>query len=192
MTLAEMVLAVAVLLLTPGPTNTLIALAGAERGWRRALPLVGAEIAGYFTTVLPLVVVGHALLSAAPVLRTVITLVAALWVLGLGLRMWRLPAASAGARTVTARTVYVTTVLNPKALIFGLVLLPAPAPAGLGLHLGIFAAAIVAVAALWAALGAALNARGTGGLPPALRRAAALWLVAVAVWLAARGAGLVA
>lgn len=192
MTLTEITLAVAALLLTPGPTNTLIALAGAERGWTRAMPLVLAEIAGYLATVLPLALVGHALFSAAPLLRSAITLGAAIWVLGLGLRMWRLPAPGGAARTVSARLVLVTTLLNPKALILGLVLMPAPDLPGLALHLSVLVAVIVAVAALWAGLGAALTGRGAGGLPAPLRRAAALWLVAVALWLAARGAGLVA
>ncbi len=47
MSLEELVLALLVLLLTPGPTNTLMALAGAERGWTRALRLIPAELAGY-------------------------------------------------------------------------------------------------------------------------------------------------
>lgn len=201
-TLPEIVLAIFVLLVTPGPTNTLIALAGAERGWRPALPLIWAEIAGYLAVVLPLALVGQALLESVPVLRTIISLAAALWVLWLALRMWWLPIAEPGDETesgVSAGAVFVTTLLNPKALIFGLVLVPAQSIAGLAVHLGLFVAEIAIVATGWAALGAALApaqapaGRATSpGLPGWLRRSAALWLAAVAMWLAARGTGLVA
>lgn len=54
----EMTLAVLVLLLTPGPTNSLVLLAGAERGWLGALRLVPAELSGYLLTVLPLSLMG--------------------------------------------------------------------------------------------------------------------------------------
>lgn len=38
--------ALLLLLLTPGPTNTLMMLAGYERGWRSSLRLIGAELTG--------------------------------------------------------------------------------------------------------------------------------------------------
>ncbi|EMR4172488.1 LysE family translocator, partial [Pseudomonas aeruginosa] len=41
------VLGTAAILLTPGPTNTLLAAAGLAQGFRRAAPLVGFELAGY-------------------------------------------------------------------------------------------------------------------------------------------------
>jgi threonine/homoserine/homoserine lactone efflux protein len=54
MTGFELTVAVLVLLLTPGPTNSLMLLAGAERGLTGALRLIPAEVAGYLLTVLPL------------------------------------------------------------------------------------------------------------------------------------------
>ncbi len=189
MTLPELALAVLVLLVTPGPTNVLLALAGAERGWRAALPLTAAAVAGYLTAVLPLLVIGQALLGSAPVLRTLISLAAAGWVLWLAVSMWRPPVAGVRAALVDGKRVYVSTVLNPKTLIFGLVLLPAQGAVLLG-HLALFGTGIVVAAAGWAALGAAVAQ--PGGLPHWLRRSAALWLGALALWLAARGAGVVA
>ena len=45
-------LTVLLILGTPGPTNTLLATAGATVGFRRALPLLPAEAAGYLIAIL--------------------------------------------------------------------------------------------------------------------------------------------
>jgi len=187
--LPELALAIFVLLVTPGPTNTLLAMAGAEQGWGRALRLIPFEIAGYLTTILPLVLAGGAILARHAVLQMAIALLAAIWVLWLAVRLWHAPPAHRPAVTVNAGRIYVTTMLNPKALIFGLVLLPAETTAGLALSLGLFVAQVLGVASVWAWLGQVLTRRAadatlTPGLPAWLRRAAALWLGAIALWLA--------
>lgn len=182
MTPTEFTLAAAALLLTPGPTNTLMAISGTERGWRRAQPLMLAELAAYLIVTLPLALAGQIAIQAMPALKPAVTLAAGLWVLWLAVKMWRLPAPGAAAE-VDARRIFVTTLLNPKALVFGLVLLPGPALAQKTL---IFAALICGVAALWSALGACLAGRRdcpTRRAAPLARRLAALWLGALSVGL---------
>lgn len=183
MALPELALALAALLLAPGPTNTLLALAGAERGWLRALRLIPAEVAGYLLAVIPLATAGAALAAAAPGLSSALAALAALWVLWLALRLWRLPAAAAGAPAVTARRVFVTTLLNPKALVTGLVLLPA-AGAALAPRMLVFAVLVIGIAALWAGLGAGLGRAFAAAGAQLLRRIAAVWLGALALFLA--------
>ena len=192
MTLTQTAFVILGLLLSPGPTNSLVAIAGAERGWVRALRLIPAELAGYLVTTMPMALVGARLLEALPVGRAALTAVAGLWVLWLALSMWRLPEARTGALTVTARRVLVTTLLNPKALVFGLVLLPAPDPARLAAHFAVFIGLAVAVAMAWAALGAGLRlARpGAAGLPEGWRRAVSVWLGVLAMYLLGHVAGL--
>jgi threonine/homoserine/homoserine lactone efflux protein len=188
MTHIELTFAILALLITPGPTNTLLAVAGAERGMVRAWGLIPAELAGYLTTVIPLTLIGASLLETYPEIRPVITLLAAVWVMWLAVSMWRLPAvAQDGVMVATGRRIMVTTLLNPKALLFGLVLLPAEN--GVWLNIANFAGQVVIVAMGWAALGAMLARRGSGdtsGLPEWLRRVAALWLAIVSVGLFTR------
>lgn len=192
MTPMEFVLAVLALLVTPGPTNSLLLVAGAERGWRGAARLIPAELAGYLATTVPLALAGARLLDALPAARAAIARAAAAWVLWLATTLWRRPPSRAGGPTVTARRVAVTTLLNPKALILGLVLLPAPDAGRLALNLGLFAAQVVAVAMLWALLGALLRRPGATppGLPRGWRQAASLWLGALAIYLLSRAVGL--
>lgn len=183
----ELTLAVLVLLLTPGPTNSLVLVAGAERGWPGALRLIPAELSGYLLTVLPLALMGTTVLADHHALRTAVTLAAAAWVAVLAVRLWQVRGAAGGGTSVGGRALFVTTALNPKALIFGLVLLPSPDR--LGANLAIFAGLVVLVAAIWAGLGAVLRAGGSGQprAIPMLRRLASIWLAAVSLVLIARG-----
>lgn len=195
MTLAAFSLAVLALLLAPGPTNTLMAVAGASHGLRRVVRLVPAELAGYLLTVVPLALAGAGLMARAPGAALLLQLAAAAWVMVLALRLWRSAAAGAEGFAIGAGRIFVTTALNPKALIFGLVLLPAPSPAEVAARLVVFCGLVVAVALLWGGLGALGHARAAGGRaggprPGGLRRIASGWLALVSVsllWGALRG-----
>jgi threonine/homoserine/homoserine lactone efflux protein len=188
MTGIELTTAVLVLLLTPGPTNSLMLLAGAERGLTGALRLIPTELAGYLLTVVPLALVGTTILADHRGLQTGLTLAAGLWVAVLAVKLWRLPEAGNGVHGVDARALFVTTALNPKALLFGLVLLPSPER--LGANLVLFAVLVAVVAVLWAGVGAFL--RKGADQPRAIflmRRLASVWLATISLVLIAKGVG---
>ncbi|MFD1913064.1 hypothetical protein [Halodurantibacterium flavum] len=187
MSLSFFLVSVVGLLLTPGPTNTLLAVAAASNGFRRALRLLPAELGAYLMVVVPVTLVAGPWLDARPAAMSAVTAAAGLWVAFLAVKLWRLPQASEGqgaAAVVAFRDVFVTTLLNPKALVIGLALMPRGTPGALLPWFGTLAAAICSVAVLWLLLGATLS-RGRG-LPPALRRGAAGYLGIVAIGLVAR------
>lgn len=189
MTSLELGLAMLALLVTPGPTNSLVLLAGAERGWRGAARLIPAEVAGYLLTVVPLTLMGAALVADHPRMQAGVTIAAGAWVAVLARRLWRHPDLAAGDLSIGARALFATTALNPKALIFGLVLMPSSDR--LAANLALFVGLVVAVALGWAALGAALH-RKRSGQPRALvllRRLASVLLAAMSLVLVARGVG---
>ena len=191
MTLAAFTLALAVLLLTPGPTNTLLAVAGASQGFRRSLPLMGAEIAGYLTTILPLVTFAGPFLESQPLIANAVKLASAAFVLYLAIRLWTAPAPDAAQTCIEGRCVYVTTVTNPKALIIGLALIP-PGPLAETLpYLAVLCVTILAVAGLWLLLGAAVIRAVSRRHPALVGRVAAGFLLFFAVSLAGKAAGLV-
>jgi threonine/homoserine/homoserine lactone efflux protein len=188
MSFAELSVAVLLLLLTPGPTNTLILLAGAERGLGGAVRLIPVELLGYLLTILPLTLVGAEILADHPGLRAGVTVCASLWVAFLAVKLWQVPDGGTTFAPVGSRAVFVTTALNPKALIFGLVLLPSPER--LLANIALFAGLVVLVALIWATLGAFVR---TGGARQPrsfvlLRRLASVWLAAISVVLMVRGA----
>lgn len=153
-----------VLLLTPGPTNTLLALAGAAQGWRAALTLLAAELAGYGAAIAALLVVLGAAGVARPEIAWALRGAAALYLAALAWRLWcgaaraGLHGAAGGAPAIGFRRVLVTTLVNPKALVFAFALLP---PAGGwpdARDLLLLAVMVPAAGSCWIRLGAALRA----------------------------------
>jgi threonine/homoserine/homoserine lactone efflux protein len=118
-------LAVLAVLGTPGPTNTLLATAGATAGLRRSLPLIASEAAGYTVSILTLGLVLGPVVAGAPLLAGALRAAVGVYLLSLALRLWRRGgAALATGAVVTPRQVVVTTLLNPKAIVFALGVVP--------------------------------------------------------------------
>ena len=188
MSLVQLTLALLALLLTPGPTNTLMLLAGGEGGLRRVIRLLPVELAAYLAVILPLALLATGLAEHLAGLRPAIAVLAGLWVFYLAIRLWRPEPAATQTGSVTALRLGLTTLLNPKALIMGLVLLPAAGLSGATVVLLILC--IASVALLWGGAGALLRGRAaqTSALP-LVRRAAAVWLAGLSLMLLAGGIG---
>lgn len=186
MTDTAFVAAVFAILIAPGPTNTLMGLAGARSGLAGVLRLVPAEVSGYLTTIVPLAYVGAEVLDRYPAGAAALKVVAAAWVMFLAWRLWGRQDSAAETSDVTARRVYVTTALNPKALIFGLVLLPPPAAAAFAPRLGLFLLLVTAVALIWGSAGTLTQIGDAGRMRlQVIQRVASVWLAVVSVSLLA-------
>ena len=186
MSFAAFASAVLALLLSPGPTNVLMALAGAQGGRRRVLLFVPAALAGYLAVVVPLAWLGAEMLGRWPLLAVGLKLAAAAWVMVLAVRLWGLRGAGDRAGGVTAGRVLVTTMLNPKALIFGLVLLPAPADEAFLPKLLLFCLMVMGVSLVWGSAGTIAQGGQDGASRlQVIRRVASVWLAFVSITLIA-------
>lgn len=127
--LATFIAASLVILLTPGPTNTLLAASGAVFGLRRGAVLAFAEAAGY-TVAIAFFVALAAILPDSGVAMPVLKAVAATWLLVSAVNLWRRPVRFSGAAEISAAAwrVFVTTILNPKAMLVGSVVIPSLMP----------------------------------------------------------------
>ena len=158
------ILAILGLLATPGPTNTLLAASGAAVGLRRSLHLIPAEVSGYLCSILVLALVLGPVAQTWPLFGSALRFCCALWLAYLAWRHWT-AAAEHGveARAVPFSRVFVTTLLNPKALIFAFAIIPHLAE-GNGVaalpYLAGLSALIVAVGTTWIGIGAALTVVG--------------------------------
>jgi threonine/homoserine/homoserine lactone efflux protein len=158
------IVAVLGLLATPGPTNTLLAASGAAVGLRRSLHLIPTEVTGYLCSILALTLVLGPVAQTWPLFGSTLRVCCALWLACLAWRHWT-AAAEHGveARAVPFAKVFVTTLLNPKGLIFAFAIIPHLAegnvPAALPYLAGL-TVLIVAVGTSWIGIGAALTAAG--------------------------------
>lgn len=184
---AAFLLAVLALLATPGPTNTLLAASGAGMGFGRSLRLVPAELSGYLLSILVLITLAGPLVAAHPMVAVGLKLVAGLWLGCCALCLWRGNGSDeqTDPARISARRVFVTTALNPKALVFALVIIPQGSPIQTAPWLAAFSTLVILVAMAWIAFGA-MMARSAGHLatPRRIRRAAALILAVFATMIA--------
>jgi threonine/homoserine/homoserine lactone efflux protein len=168
-------LTVLLILGTPGPTNTLLATAGGTAGFRRALPLVPAEAAGYLISILTIGLALGPFIASAPAVAMGLRLAVGAYLAWLAVKLWRQGAVDLSAVPVTPRQVFVTTLLNPKALVFALGVIPFGTPGWWPYLLG-FLGLLAGVALSWIAIGAALgraaSAVGQAGLVPRVGAAA--------------------
>lgn len=177
MTVIELTFALLALLASPGPTNALLAMAGAQGARGPRLPFL--VLCAYGCSVLPLALWGEVWLNGLPQLRQGLTLAASLWVGILALKLWRTERFSLTA-AVTPAQIGLTTFLNPKALVIGLVLLPTGPSAAFGL--AVFVCLVLVVSGLWLRLGASLPHHAR----PMVNRGGAIWLGLLAALLLGR------
>lgn len=150
-------LAALAILATPGPTNSLLATGAASAGFRQALPLVPAEAAGYLIAIS---VIGYGLgpaVAASPSLGIALRLAVGAYLVALAWKLWpgaRRPALVAGI--VTPARVFLTTLLNPKAIVFALAVVPLQADYGWAYLLS-FGCLVAGVALGWIGFGALLG-----------------------------------
>jgi threonine/homoserine/homoserine lactone efflux protein len=190
--IAAFVSAITILLAVPGPTNTLLFLSGAERGFRKSLRLMIGESAGYLSTVVPLAVFAAPSLSSHPVAGSALKLVAASWVLFLALKLWRRPKASTGTPSVTLGSIFVTTLLNPKGLVIGLTIMPGGSAYAIAPWVGLFVCLLAAIACLWIGAGSLVTRAGGSHFDPvrALSKVGAVLLAGFSVVMASSAIGL--
>lgn len=186
------VLSVVALLAVPGPTNTLLATAGGLGGVRRAIALIPAEVAGYLLAIGLITVVLRPVLVAWPQGAASLRAIGGVVLVLLAVRLWRRgtverPGDGPGAPSIRAWHVFVTTLLNPKAAVFALGIIPhlgGPAPRLALPYVVAFVALLVAIASCWATLGALLHGRERPRVRPlAIRRGGAVVLMVFATVL---------
>jgi threonine/homoserine/homoserine lactone efflux protein len=168
---ALLALGIVVVLITPGPTNTLLAAAGLKQGARRSLPLIGAELAGYFVSISAWGrFLAHAAL-ALPWLPSVLRIASGVYIAYLAVDMWRAAVALPdSAQPVNGlRALFVATLLNPKALLFASTIFPAAAFESGAVYvqaMALFACLLVPIAVAWITFGAALGSGKLKWLDP--------------------------
>lgn len=152
---------VVTVLLTPGPTNTLLASSGIQVGVRGSLMLVPAETLGYLVSITLWGVLIGSVSGKYPAIPSILKLFSASYILFLAFKLWKntsddLAQAVVGIR---ARELFCATLLNPKALLFASAIFPPMVwkhSIAYTSHMLMFVFLIVPIAILWTCIGSIL------------------------------------
>ncbi|MCC7252725.1 LysE family transporter [Hyphomicrobium sp.] len=185
-------LTIAATLALPGPTNTLYFLCGAALGLRGSLGLVLLALAGYGIAVAALVGLAAPLVASELRLGDVLRIAAALVLAYAAYKLWR-GATRAGTSATADRqavgnwTFFLTTLTNPKSLVFAALLLPKEDVGASAIFpLTAFLVFMIVVSGMgWLAAGAAFRSGSADGRPKTLiERLGAIVLMLFAAVLA--------
>ncbi|TCB50461.1 LysE family translocator [Acinetobacter sp. ANC 4779] len=178
---------VVTILLTPGPTNTLLASSGIQVGVRQSLRLIPAESIGYLISITVWGIIIGTVSSRFPILPIFLKLLSALYIIFLAIKLWKTAdiGASYNLPTIRAGELFCATLLNPKALLFASAIFPSSAWLTLNnylLHIGMFLILIVPIALFWTFIGSILATNKVRWLNQSnLQKTASLVLVSFSI-----------
>ena len=178
---------VVTILLTPGPTNTLLASSGIQVGIRKSLNLIPAEALGYFISISVWGLIIGTVEKQFPTVPTILKLFSAGYILFLALKLWRTANRDENFNqpSIRARELFVATLLNPKALLFASAIFPTyvwqNASAYVS-HMLCFLLLIVPIAFFWTFIGSIICSNQVSWLNQRnMQRTASLVLVSFTV-----------
>ena len=152
---------VVAILLTPGPTNTLLASSGIQVGWRKSFRLIPAEAFGYLFAISAWGLLIGKVSLYMPFLPTLLKLFSAAYIIYLAIKLWRTASVDTGFNTPAIRTyeLFIATLFNPKALLFASAIFPAITWRNeqyFALHMLTFLLLIIPIACFWIFIGSVL------------------------------------
>lgn len=178
---------VVTILLTPGPTNTLLASSGIQVGVRQSLRLIPAESIGYLIAITTWGVIIGALSSQFQIISIFLKLLSALYIIFLAIKLWKTAdiEASYNQPTIRARELFCATLMNPKALIFASAIFPTTAWLTMQayvVHMGLFLLLIAPIALFWTFIGSILASNKVRWLNQSnLQKTASLVLISFSI-----------
>ncbi len=162
--LAMFVLSTTVLLLIPGPTNTLLAAAGLGEGSQKALPLITFELTGYLIAISVWGIFLATIQPYYPWANTSIRVVCGGYLFYVAVMMWcsapKAPISQPGS--ISRTTVFMATLLNPKGLLFASTIFPAQAFSDISTYLtttALFTCLVVPIGTTWVLFGSVIGSR---------------------------------
>jgi threonine/homoserine/homoserine lactone efflux protein len=175
------------ILLTPGPTNTLLASSGIQVGLRKSLLLIPAEAVGYMIAITAWGMLIGKVSATLPLLPIFLKLLSAAYIVFLAIKLWRTANQDVvlNQPTIRPKELLCATLLNPKALLFASAIFPAAAWKSQDIymaHMSTFVGLILPIALFWISVGAMLATNKVNWLSQAkLQRTACIVLVSFAI-----------
>ncbi|WP_273777341.1 MULTISPECIES: LysE family translocator [unclassified Acinetobacter] len=175
------------ILLTPGPTNTLLASSGIQVGFQKSLHLIPAEALGYLIAISIWGIFVDRVAETLPFLPALLKLLSAMYILFLAVKLWK-SAANTDLNKVTIigpRQLFLATLLNPKALLFASAVFPLATWNSVPVYMQnmvVFLLLLVPIAFFWVFMGYLLTSNRISWLNQRnLQRTASLILISFSV-----------
>ncbi|MEB3754844.1 LysE family translocator [Acinetobacter sp. MD2(2019)] len=115
------------ILLTPGPTNTLLASSGIRIGLLQSLKLIPAEAIGYILAISIWGFFVDWIAQSFPLLPMLMKLLSASYIIYLAMKLWKTAQHNIELNSplIQPKELFAATLLNPKALLFACAVFPA-------------------------------------------------------------------
>lgn len=154
------------ILLTPGPTNTLLASSGIQVGMRKSIQLIPAEAFGYLIAITFWGILIGKIAVYLPVLPQILKLFSAAYILYLAIKLWRTAEVTENLNQVSirARELFLATLLNPKALLFASAIFPVivwQSSQYYVVYMLVFLSLLIPIAFLWTFIGTLLGTKNS-------------------------------
>jgi len=178
---------VATILLTPGPTNTLLASSGVQVGLRKSVKLIPAEVFGYVISISAWGMLIGKVSTTLPLLPPILKLLSACYIIFLAIKLWHTAnqEVELNQPTIRTRELFCATLLNPKALLFASAIFPVVAWSDFHIyliHMIAYLALITPIALFWIFLGSLLASKKVAWLNQTnLQKTASLVLVSFSI-----------
>lgn len=178
---------VATILLTPGPTNTLLASSGVQVGLRKSVKLIPAEVLGYVISISAWGMLIGKVSTTLPLLPPILKLLSACYIIFLAIKLWHTAnqEVELNQPTIRIRELFCATLLNPKALLFASAIFPVAAWSDFHIyviHMMAYLALITPIALFWIFLGSLLASKKVAWLNQTnLQKTASLVLVSFSI-----------
>ncbi|GAA5587920.1 hypothetical protein Acal01_03106 [Acinetobacter calcoaceticus] len=178
---------VATILLTPGPTNTLLASSGVQVGLRKSVKLIPAEVLGYVISISAWGMLIGKVSTTLPLLPPILKLLSACYIIFLAIKLWHTAnqEIELNQPTIRTRELFCATLLNPKTLLFASAIFPVAAWSDFHIyliHMMAYLALITPIALFWIFLGSLLASKKVAWLNQTnLQKTASLVLVSFSI-----------
>ena len=148
----------------PGPTNSLLFVSGATRGLRAGLHLPVAEVTAYLITISLLIFVMAPIAEDHSIVSQLLRILCSIYLAYMAIFLWRSgqPKSDAG-HPINYLRIFLTTLVNPKNLLFAFVIFPKRGAGSDAMLLSFVSFSITCIIAgsAWIAAGAVLHSAGT-------------------------------
>ena len=175
------------ILLTPGPTNTLLASSGIQSGIRNSLRLIPAEALGYLIAISIWGLIIGTVSKKYPMIPVILKLFSAAYIFYLAVKLWRTATVQDDFTqpSIRPRELFLATLLNPKALLFATAIFPVfvwQSATAYSAHMLTFLLLILPIAFFWIMIGSVLASNKISWLNQCnMQRTASLVLISFSV-----------